>query len=104
MAAVYVGGRKPGGTPTLVHVYAVVIVGQLESVIALAELGTHDRGVLLHLLGQTRKGHFGIIEKIGIVTRPIRIVLVDDNGLFLRSLRGSNRGATRHRAVGDDRR
>ena len=64
------------------HVNAVMVISELERVTVLASVGPDRRGILLHRVADGRQGHLQGVQKVRIVTRPITIVLIDDDGLF----------------------
>ena len=85
LLAIYIGGREPCRAALLIHVDAVVIVGELIGIAALSRILLDLGSIFFHFIScQERKRYRNILQEMWIIPRARAVILVNYNGLCFR--------------------
>ena len=82
LIAIDVSRREPSRAAAFVHIDAIMIIGQFEWIAVLPSVDLHLSGVLLHRLADAWQGHGYVFQEFRIISWPIAIVLIHDDGFF----------------------
>src|SRR5262245_33404486 len=82
MIAIDVGRREPSRTAAFVHIDAVMIVSEFERITVFLRVGSYSCSVFLHRLADARQRHLNGLEEAWIISRPIAVVRIDNDGFF----------------------
>src|SRR4029077_17616991 len=64
--AIDIGGGEPSRAAALIHVDAVMVIGEFERVAILLRVGLDRGGVLLHVTADDRQGDLEAVQKVRI--------------------------------------
>src|SRR5262249_30419182 len=78
-----IGSREPSRTAAFVHIDAVMIVSEFKRITVLLCIRSHLCSVLLHRFADAGQRHVNGLEEAWIVSRPVAVVRIDNDGFFV---------------------